>query len=155
MQWFLNGPLCTHVMKTKFHINKRHKVHQMWALRSQNKVDEWKHWELPWLPFAVVTQQSTVWCGDNWEEARALILNGAMLAVWKWHSCLVFTQAQLWRFILVGDNQLEWNYVRVITQIKGEVIAGACLGVNEQNKGLLNRAVALTFRSTASKSNYK
>lgn len=79
----------------------------------------------PRLPFAVVTPQSTVWCGDNWEEVSALIPNGALSAAWKWHSLLVFTQAQLWRFISVADNQLEQNYARVITQIKGEVRAGA------------------------------
>lgn len=37
--------------------------------------------------------------------------------------------------ILVVDNQLEWNYVRLITEIKGKVKAGACLGVNEQTQG--------------------
>jgi len=41
--------------------------------------------------------------------------------------------------ILAVDNQLDWNYVKVITQIKGEVMAGACLGVNEQNRSLLNK----------------
>lgn len=51
--------------------------------------------------------------------------------------------------ILVEDNQLESSYVSVITQIKGEVMAGACLGVNEQNTGLLDRTeYTLTVRAT-------
>lgn len=28
----------------------------------------------------------------------------------------------------MADNQLEWNYAGVITQIKGEVMAGAAWG---------------------------
>ena len=99
--------------------------------------------ELPNCPSLLSHKRSTVWCGDNGEEARALILNGAMSAAWKWHSRLVFTQAQLRRFILVGDNQLEWSYVSKNTDYRERLEMGGKVRLNRHE-------YALTFRITQS-----